>query len=366
MAKGGAETALYNLIKYQSNNEIEYKIISLGLGASRYYGDKIIQLGCELIEVDILRHPFKSVRTISRQMKECDLFCGWMYYSNFLSYCLAKLSSCEKLFWFIRHADLSRKNNNLKTIVINHICAKLSKSKNIKKIIYNGNLARQIHEDSGYDKTKSYVVNNGCDLDFYKFNPDSRQKVFFELGIDANSTVLLSVARDNKIKDVPLFISALAQIKKEHADIVGVICGQGIDENNSRILDDIKQNGLVLGKDIILLGRRDDLPDLFSACDIYVLHSAGEAFPNALIQAMVCGCVCVATDVGDVKNILSRDAIVPPKNVDEMVKKINSMLSLTDEEKAKIRQQNVKYAQEKFNIKNVILTYEEIFLKNEG
>ena len=224
-------------------------------------------------------------------------------------------------------------------------------------------MARKIHEDSGYDKTKSYVVNNGCDLDFYNFNPDSKHKVFSELGISANSTVLLSVARDSKIKDVPLFISSVAQIKKEHTDVVGLICGWGIDENNSELLDIIKQNGLILGKDIMLLGCRDDLPDLFSACDIYVLHSAGEAFPNALIQAMACGCVCVATDVGDVKNILSQEAIVPPKNIEEMVKKINFMLHLTDEEKAKIRQQNVRDAQENFNIKNVILTYEELFLK---
>ena len=320
-------------------------------------------MGCELIEVDILHHPFKSIRTISRQMKACDLFCGWMYYSNLLSYYIAKFLSGEKLLWFVRHADLSQKNNNRRILTVNRICAKKSYRNNIKKIIYNGNLARKIHEDSGYDKTKSYVVNNGCDLDFYKFNPDSKQKVFSELGIAANSTVLLSVARDNKIKDVPLFISALARIKKEHTDVVGLICGWGMDENNSGILEDIQQNGLILGKDILLLGRRDDLPDLFSACDIYVLHSAGEAFPNALIQAMACGCVCVATDVGDVKNILSQEAIVPPKNIEEMVKKINFMLHLTDEEKAKIRQQNVRDAQENFNIKNVILTYEELFLK---
>lgn len=328
-----------------------------------YYEDKIRQLGCELIEVDILRHPFKSIRTISRQMKACDLFCGWMYYSNLLSYYIAKFLSSEKLIWFVRHADLSRENNNSRTLFVNRICGKKSSSKNIKMIVYNGNLARKIHEDSGYDKTKSYVVNNGCDLDFYNFNPDSKQKVSSELGISANSTVLLSVARDNKIKDVPLFISALAQIKKEHTDVVGLMCGRGIDENNSELLDIIKQNGLILGKDIMLLGCRDDLPDLFSACDIYVLHSAGEAFPNALIQAMACGCVCVATDVGDVKNILSQEAIVPPKNIEEMVKKINFMLHLTDEEKAKIRQQNVRDAQENFNIKNVILTYEELFLK---
>lgn len=56
LCKGGAETNLVNLIKYQSgSNEIEYTIISLG--CFHYYEDEIRQLGCELIEVDIWNKP---------------------------------------------------------------------------------------------------------------------------------------------------------------------------------------------------------------------------------------------------------------------------------------------------------------------
>lgn len=365
LGKGGAETTLVNLVKHQSkNNEIEYRIISMGM--SNYYESEIRQLECELVEINLLKHPFVSIRKISQQMKECDLFCSWMYNSNLLSYFIAKLSLKRNLIWFVRHADLSCKNNSLKTIIINKICAKVSKSKCIKKIVYNGNLSKTIHEECGYDKTKSLTVNNGCDLEYYKFNPDSKEKVFTELGVAPTSKVILSIARYNIIKDIPLFISSLSTVKKDFPDVVGVMCGRDIDENNKEILLEFKKNGLVLGKDIFLLGRRDDLPDLLSACDLYVLHSAGEAFPNVLVQAMSCKCMCVSTDVGDVKYIISQDAIVPPKNVDEMVKKINYMLNLTDEEKEKIKLQNVKGVSEKFDIKNVILTYEEIFLKNEG
>lgn len=109
LAKGGAETALVNLVKYQSkNNEIKYTIISLS--CFHYYEDEIRQLGCELIETDILRHPIKSLRVIGQHMKACDLFCSWMYYSNLLSYYVAKITSSRNLLWFVRHADLSREN----------------------------------------------------------------------------------------------------------------------------------------------------------------------------------------------------------------------------------------------------------------
>lgn len=365
LCKGGAETNLVNLIKYQSgSNEIEYIIITLG--CFHYYEDEIRQLGCELIEVDILKHPFRSVRVIGQQMKTCDLFCSWMYYSNLLSYYIARVLSKKNVFWFVRHADLSRENNSMKTLITNWFCARKSKSKCVKKIIYNGNQSRTIHENCGYDKTKSLIVNNGCDLEYYKFNPDSREKVFAELGVDSTSKVILSVARNNKIKDIPLFISSLAKTKKDFPDVIGVMCGMGISEKNEELLVEIKKNGLIVGKDIMLLGCRDDLPDLFSACDLYVLHSAGEAFPNALVQAMACECLCVSTDVGDARYILNNDAIVPPKDVDKMVEKIKYMLSLTDEDKEKIKLQNVKDAYEKFDIKNVVLSYEDIFLKSEG
>ena len=139
-----------------------------------------------------------------------------------------------------------------------------------------------------------------------------------------------------------------------------------IEESNAELVSMIKDNGLVIGEDIFLLGRRNDLPDLFSASEIYVLHSAGEAFPNTLIQAMSCECLCVATNVGDVSNIISKDVIVPPQNSDEMVDKIDFVLRLPDNEKAKIRKQNSENVQEKFNIRNIVLTYESFFSEDKG
>jgi len=38
--------------------------------------------------------------------------------------------------------------------------------------------------------------------------------------------------------------------------------------------------------------------------DLFVLPSRSEACPLALLEAMAAGCVCIATDVGDVREIL--------------------------------------------------------------
>lgn len=60
-----------------------------------------------------------------------------------------------------------------------------------------------------------------------------------------------------------------------------------------------------------LLGERTDIPRLTAALDI-ASSSWGEAFPNAIAEAMSCGVPCVATDVGDVRRIVGETGIVVP------------------------------------------------------
>ena len=126
LANGGAETSLYNLVKYQSGkNDIEYTVISLGLNRSTfngtvdYYKDRLEQEGARVVKVDILHHPFKSFRIVRREMKSANIVCSWMYYSNLIAYYIAKFSSVSNLIWFVRHADLSKENNNKLTLLAN-------------------------------------------------------------------------------------------------------------------------------------------------------------------------------------------------------------------------------------------------------
>ena len=54
---------------------------------------------------------------------------------------------------------------------------------------------------------------------------------------------------------------------------------------------------------ILLMGSRTDIPYIMNCLDLYIQSSSNEV-PNVLIEAMACGTPCVATDVGDTKNII--------------------------------------------------------------
>jgi len=101
---------------------------------------------------------------------------------------------------------------------------------------------------------------------------------------------------------------------------------------------------------------------MMAGCDLYVLHSAGEAFPNTLIQAMSCGCVCVATDVGDVRRILDDDElIVPAQNSEELSSVIERALEFNDEKKNGISNRNRDIVVRNYSIQEAVKKYEELY-----
>lgn len=120
-----------------------------------------------------------------------------------------------------------------------------------------------------------------------------------ELGIPEGAPVLIHVARFAPQKGQATTLRAVARLRERFGDVRAVFVGEGPEE------DAIKKEAVDMRAGWAkFLGRRDDVPGIVELADISVLPSTGEGLPMTLIEAIVLGTPVVATDVGDVRELL--------------------------------------------------------------
>ncbi len=360
--KGGAETMMFQILKYRTENAPQYRIISLGLSGN-YYENKILDLGYEVIILNIKRRPIHSLIALAKNLKNTEVLCCWMYYANLIGFIVGKISRVKKIIWCIRHSDLNKRRNSRFVLIVNKICIWLSSKVDV--ITYNGIESKKIHEQAGYFSKKGIVLENGCDIATFQFNEFLRVKIREKLKIKNDMSMVLSIARNAEIKDLPTFIRAIAAIRQFNDKVIGVMCGNGIEETNHKLVVLCEENKLIIGRDILLIGFFDDINALLSATDLYILHSAGEAFPNTLIQAMACKCLVVTTNVGDASIILNDpEVVVDVGDYHKIAEVSNRLLKLNEWEKGEMRERNRERVVEKYDICNVVRNYEALYGMN--
>jgi glycosyltransferase involved in cell wall biosynthesis len=169
-------------------------------------------------------------------------------------------------------------------------------------------LARSPHGSNG----RTVLIPNGVNLGRASV-AGARERVRTALGVPPDACVTTSVARLVPQKGLDVLLEAWAQ-GMAGRDASLWLAGDG----PARGALEAQAARLGLGEGVRLLGRRDDVPDVLAATDVFVLASRQETTPIALLEAMAAGCACVATDVGDCRALLADGAagrIVAPGDV---------------------------------------------------
>jgi glycosyltransferase involved in cell wall biosynthesis len=310
LGKGGAEMALCRLTE-ASRGKVEHVVVSMedeGL-----YGPRLREMGIAVHELGFRpgRITVKGVHRLWRLIKDSkpDAVQTWMYHADLAGGLIARLAGIRSVVWGIRNSNLSPKTSTWSTRLAAHLCARLS-GWLPATIVSCSQGAATIHQQLGYCPSKFAIILN--DYDVLRFSPQRQVALALraDWDIPLQLPLLGMVARWHPDKDHANLLTALAILRKRGRDFCCALVGPGLERGNESLWRLISEKDLM--NNVILLGSRDDIPDVMNAIDLFVLSSCPEAFPNVVAEAMACGTPCVVTNVGDAVLIVGKTGWVAP------------------------------------------------------
>jgi glycosyltransferase involved in cell wall biosynthesis len=309
---GGAQWVLVQLIQQLKLQGHDQSVISM-----KPNGDmarQIIEMGIPLNEIPF--KPFTYLRARSQCQRiissfHADIIQSWLYHADFLTLFLYHQKKVP-IIWGIHHSYEPHGNNRLKSSTKNIVKINALFSKVIpQKIICCSRSAMRSHSQIGFAESKMAYIPNGIDVNRFKPNLQSRKILRSELGLSSEIQIIGYIARHHPQKDHATFFNAANLFLEKKENTHFVLAGDQVDAENPEIQKQMLSSKY--SSHFHFLGKRTDIPTITAGLDVATLSSSGgEAFPLSIIEAMACEIPCVATDVGDIKEMIGSIGIIVP------------------------------------------------------
>ena len=175
-------------------------------------------------------------------------------------------------------------------------------------------LEHKIILEKKFPKASVNYVANGVDESFFNENC-----------IEQRNNQIIAIGTLRWHKGFSDLIDAFSMLKDANNDWVLKIIGEGPDKH--KLQDQISK--LNLKNKVLLTGVKSKqlVEKELSNSKIFVLSSVTEGLPKVLLEGMASGCACIATDVGDCKEVLmSHGQIVSANNTTELSKALEKYI----------------------------------------
>ncbi|SRR5258706_4619629 len=351
---GGAERQLILLASGLQQSGYSVKI-------AVFYGggpleEEASALGVQVVDLnrkgrwDLFSFFFRLIALVKRERP--DILHSYLQVPNIWAALVKLVLPHTNVVWGIRASNMDMKQYGWQWQLTDRVEALFAKIPDW--IICNSQAGKHYTIMNGYPEEKMSVVPNGTDTTHFFSNPELGLKTRTQWNIKPDQKLIGMVGRLDPMKDYPNFLQAASLIIQERDDIRFVCVGGGPD----KYIQEYKELACSLGLEQVLIwtGVRHDMLGILNALDIFVLSSAfGEGFSNALGEAMACGVPCVATDVGDARQLIgSLGEIVPPQDPEALRNAILALFNRLELDGTNLREEVARRINEQFNMSKLV------------
>lgn len=236
----------------------------------------------------------------------------------------------------------------------NSMCSAAYKYSDMIVTLFEYNREYQISH--GADRKKTFVVPNGINVEAYSKIKKYKKDVF-SIG---------SVSRIVPIKDVKMMIKgfkiALLTIKKAHLYLIGPTDED--EEYYKECLELVEELEL---QDYVTFTGRVNVKEYYEFLDVFLLTSVSEGQPLSILEAMASGIACIATDVGNCKDMLlgkkeigDGGIVIPPTSYAALAEAIIDLYK-NDDKRERMSENNLKIVKKYYKKEDFEKAYKYIY-----
>ena len=226
-------------------------------------------------------------------------------------------------------------------------------------------------------ETNTLIIYECVDVD--KFDPlavskNDVDKLKKEFNINHCEKVVGCIGNVNLVKGYEYVIESASLIKKEIGNVKFLIVGGIFDLQKNYYYQKLKNliASLKMEQDVIFTGKRDEIPQILSLFDVFLLTSIYEGTPLVILEAMAMEKTVIATDVGAVSEQVDdgkTGIIVPPRNPKAMSEAVIYLLD-HPEERVEMGERGREQVKEMFSLERCVeehrKLYEDVQYKKRG
>ncbi|MFJ7918799.1 N-acetyl-alpha-D-glucosaminyl L-malate synthase BshA [Lysinibacillus fusiformis] len=197
-------------------------------------------------------------------------------------------------------------------------------------------------------------------VDEREYFPRNSKNLKEQFGIQEDEKVLIHVSNFRKIKNLPHIIDAFMKIRP-NVKAKLLLVGDGPEKH--RVMDQVKESPYM--KDVLFLGKQENLAELYAISDLKLLLSQQESFGLVLLEAMACGVPCIGTNVGGIPEVIEHgvDGFIVELGDTEAVAEYAVQLLQDEEKLLRFREAAIHAVSDKFHSSKIVEQYENLYEK---